>query len=58
LLTIFFPKGTTWMTDIVRNILYISDKDLLGKAKRIQSALSYLEYGPGRNSKNVNELLL
>jgi len=46
------------MTDIVRNILYISDKDLLGKAKRIHSPLSYLEYGPGRNSKNVNELLL
>jgi len=46
--------GTTWATEIVRNIFYINDKDLLQKAKRLHAVLSYLEYGPGSESNNVN----
>jgi len=52
----FSLSGTTWITEIVRNVLYIRDNDILEKAKRLQQFFIYLEYGPGRYLNYVNEL--
>jgi len=52
----FSLSGTTWLTEIVRNVLYIRDKDILEKAKHLQQFFDYLEYGPGRYLNYVNEL--
>jgi len=52
----FSLSGTTWLTEIVRNVLYIKDKDILEKAKHLQQFFVYLEYGPGSYLNYVNEL--
>jgi len=41
-------QGTTWVMEIVRNIIFLRDKDLMDKTKHLEMFYQFIEFGPGK----------
>ncbi|XP_076822462.1 amine sulfotransferase-like [Clavelina lepadiformis] len=52
----YAKTGTSWMSELTRNILYCNDDEMLKKSKAMNFFYAYLEYGPESKYEVVNKL--